>query len=519
MRWLSRLVSIGVIVIIVLIAAVLLRSKMPATTVGQRFTAWATFRDGSRLAVGSPVVIAGVRVGDISKLTVEGDFARVDMTLRDDLDIPADSWITKRAESAFGDSYLEIIPSSSEEEGAPNARRLRSGERIVHVIEGNSTDTVLRSIARAMPKIDQGLDTVHDFALETRKWSIGTLEEGIVDTDRWLAEGHIDRPIDSADRAIDAFERRIDSAADSVQGARPGIDRQLDRLADGLRSATERMKDAKTGLAEGLANAREGMDRIDPTVEQMAEVMREIDEGHGDGYRGTLGKLVNDPTLANEVTDATADLRDGTESLNKLKSWLGARIEYDWFSQVPRVYASAEIRARNDKFYLIEIERGPLGALPKDELVDSAGKIDFTRYQTIDDGLRFTAEFGKTFGGWLQLRGGIKDSTIGIGSDILLNKGRLRFSADVFGAFVPTPRLKLAGAVAVFRSIYVLAGVDDALNSPGYLPVLTGNAAVPHVFENVRFGRDWFLGAALHFDDADLAALLRVYAALIVSAL
>src|SRR5438128_561357 len=100
---------------------------MPATQLGQSFETWALFRDGSRLASGSPVVIAGVRVGDVSRLTVENGFARVDMRLRDDTNVPIDSWVTKKAESAFGDSYIEIIPGGGEE-GTPTARKLRSGE-------------------------------------------------------------------------------------------------------------------------------------------------------------------------------------------------------------------------------------------------------------------------------------------------------------------------------------------------------------------------------------------------------
>src|SRR5205823_623483 len=156
-----------------------LRAKMPAQSVGQHFTAWALFRDASRLAPGSPVMIAGVRIGEVTTMSVAGDLARIDMRLRNDTDIPVDSWITKRAESAFGDSYLEIIPGGTDEV-ASTTPRLHSGERIVHVQEGGSTDTVLRAIARAMPKIDSALGTVHDYMLSGRQWSNGTLEEGII---------------------------------------------------------------------------------------------------------------------------------------------------------------------------------------------------------------------------------------------------------------------------------------------------------------------------------------------------
>jgi hypothetical protein len=71
----------------------------------------------------------------------------------------------------------------------------------------------------------------------------------------------------------------------------------------------------------------------------------------------------------------------------------------------------------------------------------------------------------------------------------------------------------------VFRSIYVIAGIDDALTSPGYLSIHPDPSDVPIRFDEVRFGRDYFFGATLHFDDAVLAVLLRVYGALLVGLL
>jgi len=97
-RWLSRVVTLVAIAVVVLLAYALLRAKMPKTHIGQHFHVFARFRDGSRLAQGSPVMIAGVRIGEVDRLSLEGDFARVDLSLLDDTSVPSDSWITKRAE-------------------------------------------------------------------------------------------------------------------------------------------------------------------------------------------------------------------------------------------------------------------------------------------------------------------------------------------------------------------------------------------------------------------------------------
>ena len=518
MRWLSRVVSIVVLVGAVALVALWIRSRMPATKIGESFTTCALFRDGSRLAVGSPVMIAGVRVGDVTRLTVEGAFARIDMRLVDDVEIPTDSWVTKRAYSPFGDSYVEIVPTGSEA-GAPTDQRLRSGQCLTRVQEGASTDRMLRSIDDVMPKVARGLDRVHEVSIEGRKWALGTLEDRILDADRWLDEGHIQRPLAKADKALARLESGAAGAADAVAGARPTVDRQLDRVARGVATARAQIADLRVRLKDGMQGVRTGMNDIDEPVDDFAELLAAVNEGRGDDAKGTLGRLINDPSLADSLEEGTDSVRSGTSSFSRFKSWLGLRMEFNVFAREPRFFVTAEVRARTDKFYLVELERGPLGDFPDDEISDATGVPEYSRHQEIHDRLRFTVQFGKTFGNWFQIRGGIKESTFGFGADMLLREGRLKLSADLYGSYDYTPRIKLAGALAVFRSMYLIAGVDDVLNDPGYLSIRKGNTDVPIQFDKIRFGRDYFLGAELHFDDADLSMLLRVYGALLIGLL
>ncbi len=517
MRWLSRLVTLGVVIVIVTIAALWIRSRVPDTRIGGSFVTYALFRDGSRLAVTSPVVIAGVRIGDVTGISIEGRFARIDMRLVDDIELPVDSFATRRADSLFGDSYVEIIPGTATD-AAGNPRLLRSGEQIAHIEEGASTDSTLRAIGTALPKIDNALDTLHRFTIESRQWVQGPLDDGLAGVNAWLAEGHVEPPLSATERALERLEVATARAADALAGSAPEVTRSLEGFDGAITRARRSMADGRTGLMEAMRNAREGLDAIDPTVAQMAEVITAIDRGETDDWRGTLGRLVNDPGLHDTLEDATESAEEAVQGLSRFKSWLGARVELGAYSKAFRFYATAELRARNDKFYLVELEKSALGGVPADALSDAAGTTRYTRTQQIRDELRFTAQFGKQFR-FLQIRGGLKDSTFGFGGDALLAEGRLRFSADLFGSFQRTPRLKLAAAFAVLRSIFVVAGIDDALNAPGYLPIVTGNSPVPVDFGEVRYGRDYFVGVALRFDDADLSMLLRVYGAMLVGLL
>ncbi|MBC7976673.1 MAG: MCE family protein [Myxococcales bacterium] len=513
----TRLTAGAMIVIIVAAGALLIRSKVPSAEVAGSFRTYAKFRDASRLAHGSPVVIAGVRVGVIEKMVVVGTLARVDMRLIDGLDLPAESFATRRADSLFGDSYIEIIPSSGDE-GAGPARRLRSGEPIIRVVEGGSTDAILRGMADALPRIDNALEVVHDAVITGRKWVSGPLDDRFAGTATWLGEGHIEGPMASADRAMIRIDELTTRGADRLERSAPEVTGMLDRIDRAVVQARGKLRDTRVGLVDALRDTREGLDRIDPQIAQATELMAAIDQGSGTDWKGTLGRLVNDRELGETLEDAAAGGREAAASLNQFRSWLGMRVEFNVFARAVRFYATAEIRAHSDKFYLVEFERGPLGGIPNDELSDIVGSEDFTRRQEIQDRLRFTAQFGKQIG-WLAMRGGIKDSTVGFGVDARLFDGRLKLSADLYGGFTPTPRFKVAGALAVFRSLYVLAGVDDALSEPGYLSVVSGNPGAPKTFDKVRYGRDYFVGTTLSFTDEDIAVLLRLYGALLVGLL
>ena len=88
---------------------------------------------------------------------------------------------------------------------------------------------------------------------------------------------------------------------------------------------------------------------------------------------------------------------------------------------------------------------------------------------------------------------------------------RLRLSVDAYDAtFDRFPRVKLAAAVELFRGIYVLGGVDELLNAPDTLRIETGATDVPNAFEKFHFGRDFFVGGLIQFNDRDLAALLAI---------
>src|SRR5262249_35113025 len=149
-------------------------------------------------------------------------------------------------------------------------------------------------IAAAFPKIDNALEVVHDTAIDGRKWVTGPAVEQLKRTDQWLAENHIEAPIESADRAVTRLDELTARGADAVAKAVPDVAQALDRVDQTVAGARQRMRGVKDGVVEALHDTRDGLDRIDPQIAQAGELMAAINEGRGDDWKGKLGRAIND---------------------------------------------------------------------------------------------------------------------------------------------------------------------------------------------------------------------------------
>jgi len=521
-RGLSRAVTITVLLLVGGGGAWFIASRVMRSPVGQGFHTFAMFRDGSGLPIGSQVLIAGVQVGEIDGLSIEHGLARVSLRLRNDVAIWNDAWAAKRASSLLGDSYIEILPGGAGEDGTvePNLRRLANGEQIPHVLEAGATERVLRDIRNAMPRVDSAMTAADKALIEARRTVSGPVADAFEYADRWLEAGAIAGPINSAASAARAMNDWTVGAADGTLGLAARVNPVLDDVLAGIDGASASLASAQVTIRDSMSTTRTRMDDIDPYLDRASAAIAEY-TGAAPGEQGTLAKLITDGDLGDRLDDVTTGIKGSTDGLSQAISWLGIRVELNVLSRAPRLYVIAEINARDDKFYLVELEKGGLGGIPNTTLTDQVGSDVWTLRSGIEERIRFTAQFGKRFGP-ARVRFGFKDSTIGAGGDLNLFNRRLKLSADVFDAtFARAPRVKLAASVEIFKFIYLLAGVDDALNPGGYLPIAPWPAAqdVPQYFEQVRYGRDYFVGGMLNITDADLAVMLRVYGALLLSGL
>jgi phospholipid/cholesterol/gamma-HCH transport system substrate-binding protein len=516
MKSLSNGVKVGILVLVMAVGTYAVWQAVSSTPSGEKHVAMgALFKDASGMPVGSRVVVAGLPVGEITDLDIEGRYARVGFRLRDDLTVWSNAVVFKKSSSLLGDYYLEVDPGTEQsldpQGNVVQNQRLAPGDTVPTVVEATSPDELLRRINESMPNVDSVLLSVRDLSEDLRRVVNGplmTMAERI--------DGLVQNEADTVARILERLDRsmsNIETITAQVRGMTAGQDSQLERILDRLEEASTEARDlvvsARGEVEQTGAKVREKLDLVDELLVSSSSVAQKID-----GDEGTLGRLVNDSTIADNVEDITEDAKGFLDGILGMQTYVGLRSEYNVNAGDLRNYVTLELAPRPDKYYYIELEKGPRGGLPEVKLVYDPvmGGNQYQRTVTIKDELRFTLQIAKRFG-WATLRYGLKESTGGVGFDMDTTWiGRnLRLQSDVFDAsFDALPRLKVTASIEMLPYIYLLGGVDDALNTPGTLAIDAGMVDVPGLFEEYHYGRDYFLGAMLRFNDRDLAALLTV---------
>ncbi len=82
----------------------------------------ALFSNVGGLKIGSPIMIAGVDVGRVKKITLENYQARVALNLPDTVKIQEDAMASVRTKGLIGEKYIEITPGGSEKIIQPGGR-------------------------------------------------------------------------------------------------------------------------------------------------------------------------------------------------------------------------------------------------------------------------------------------------------------------------------------------------------------------------------------------------------------
>ncbi len=285
-------IRLAIFAVVASLIALLLHNTLMNTVGGPTTSYSADFADASGLHSGDNVRIAGVRVGRVDSVKLDGNLARVEFRIQDDQALRRDMKVAIRYQNLIGQRYLALVPGKANAEILPAGTRIPLGatenaldltvvlsgfQPLFEVISPNDVNRLSASLVAVLQgegdSILSLLKTTAELAdrLADRDKVIGRVitNLGTVLTEVASRDGDVDELIGqlrrlvsatAADRdkiggSIQALGSLTDSTAALLRDIRPQLKKdlaRLERVASTYAAEKGSFSDAVTGLPVAL---------------------------------------------------------------------------------------------------------------------------------------------------------------------------------------------------------------------------------------------------------------------------
>ncbi len=465
----------------VIAAVVMWRTMFRGQGGGDGYHLYAIFDDATGLVPRSRVVTAGIGIGEIERIRLENGHARVTIRVQGDVAMFRNATISKRSVSILGEFVLVVAP------GDATTARMRDGDRITRVFEGTNTDAIMNNVAAITADIRRVTERLSNVVGNDNG------QQQIADTIRNVSEltAAINRTVQQnaevVTHTLQSVDRITTQGGPEIQATLANLRVSTDRLAQILGRDQPQDSNTVTETQEAIRNVAAASRELRETLEHLNATTGAVDRGEG-----SLGRLVRDETLIDEVQGTAEAINDVVGPIARLQTIVGLRSEYSFISNTLRSTVELRLQPREDKYYLLEFVDDPRGATRTVSTVTDTTDPTMTSHvrttqRITSDAFRFSLMFARRLGP-ATFRFGIKESSGGLGLDLHLLNNAIEVRSDLFAFGENTyPRLRVAAAVNVLQRAWIIGGVDD-------------------VFNGDRF--DYFLGAQLRFNDEDIKSIL-----------
>jgi phospholipid/cholesterol/gamma-HCH transport system substrate-binding protein len=445
------------------------------------YVVFTRMKDASGIAKLSQVRIAGIPVGRVKSVRLDGEVARIDIAMNKDVPLYEDAAAAKVASSLLGEFQLKVTP------GSEGRRKLVDGDEIKVVTEAQTTDDLMRQmsdIARDVKEVTNAL-----------KESIGT-QQGKEDIQATLS--NLAKVTEALNQTVrenrTAIHEIVVNTQQITQRSAPEIAHILENVRETTREVRELVaKDGGDKPGEA-GEIRKIVERVDRASQNLESALKNVDDvtGRLERGEGTLGRLTKDEKLINEVEGAVENVGEFLGGISRLQTIVSLRTDYQFLASTVKSYVEIRLQPREDKYYLFEVVNDPKGLTRFEQIdVDTTNPNDPPHYREVrtvtQNTLRFSLQFAQSFGPFTG-RFGIKESTGGLGLDVSLFEDRFELRQDLYGfGEVVLPRWRISLGYEFINRLWLLGGVEDILSSSR---------------------RDYFVGGMLRFNDEDLKTIL-----------
>lgn len=415
------------------------------------------FDSATGLAKDVQVEIAGVEVGRVRKISLENGKALVVLRINSDVRLRKDAKAIIRTKGILGDKYVELT------QGSPSVPPLKEGDRIVKTVPTTDMDSLMITLDEVAKNINKLTNSLNRTVQENNE--------------------NITNMIVNLSEFSETLNKIGKTNREDIRGIISNVRKaseKMEVLIAGINDITSKINQGKGSIGK-LVNEEETVNNLNGALASLKTITDKINRGEG-----SIGKLINEDETVENINTSLVSINDYLQEQDRYKTYLNYRGEYLFDDNELKSYLSLRIQPKEDKYYLFQIVDDPSG---KEKVTDTTTNGTTTRtVETDKDGLKFSAQIAKRYYD-IGLRGGLFESTGGVGLDYYLFNDHLTFSLEAFD-FDPdrNAHLNFKADYRPFKYIYITSGFDNFISDEGK--------------------ESFFIGAGISFADEDIKSLL-----------
>tara|TARA_Y100000780_G_C13696127_1_gene423461 strand:- start:212417 stop:213790 length:1374 start_codon:yes stop_codon:yes gene_type:complete len=452
--------KVGLLALATIASVVIMSFKVTSNQsgFGDYLTYRTIIRDASGIFPKTPIKVAGINAGRIKKIELAENNAVITFEVLKTVTISRDSELRIKSVGFLGDKYIEIKIGDStqrlEENGFISSKEGGGMENLVQ-----DASTILKDVKDVVSSLKDSL------APENEEPPIKKILSDV----KVLLE-NTKQATASLNRIMQGNEEKINKIVDNIDKFAADISYQVNN-----QNKDSAMNDVKTILANAKNITRD-----------LEGIISNVKAG-----KGTVGKLLVEEQIADEVQQTLSGVNRLVNRFNNIRSELevftGANTNYGSESTLAlRLYPAPE---RFYQFGVVTSEFGPETETITRRNIDGSETVEYKSEQT-KDSFRFNFQLGRQVHNWV-FRGGLIETTGGIGVDYQLRDWGSKFSLDVFDYRDDIgPNIRFSTEQQLYNVLYGRIRVEDMLE---------------------KDTRSATISLGLKFTDEDLRALLGFF--------
>jgi len=451
--------KVGLLAIATIVAVIFMSLKITSNQsgFGQYITYRTIVKDASGIFPKTPIKVAGINAGRISSIELQGNTALITFEILKQIQVTKNSKLRIKSVGFLGDKYIEIYIGDSPE-------MLRKYD-FIDSEEAAGIENLIKDSSEVLADVKQIVRSLKESFAPTGEAS--PLKKIISDVSEMVA--NTKEVTATLKRAANNNEEKVNAMMDNLQAFTEDLAYQVDK-----NNGDSAMADVK----QVLVNTKK-------LTGDLESIVADIKKG-----KGTIGKMLVEDEIADQVKDTLSSVQKLVGRADAIRTELSVFSGLNTLSG-SNTDAALRIFPAPERFYHLGVASSEIGPDKERITVTTTDGKTVTENQKINEKntIRFNAEIGRRINDF-DLRGGLIESTGGIGVDYTMQAIGTKVSVDAFDYKKDLgPNVRISAEAQIWNVIYGRASFNDS----------------------VRKTRSGTFAAGLRFNDEDLKGLIGFF--------